>query len=104
MTALRFEVKALPMQSDGVPRVDVFIIDDAGNVRAGIRYTWTLDEWLDLSSSTRDAFSSLKVKCPTCRCRIYPGDGCGCCAEPTFETDSNVTPTERTTQPKPEDR
>ena len=64
MTALRFEVKALPMQSDGVPRVDVFIIDDAGNFRASVRYTWTLEQWLDLSSSIRAAFS--KCGCADC--------------------------------------
>jgi hypothetical protein len=37
-----------------------------------------------LSMQMRDVQSALdrfRVKCPTCRCRILPGDVCFCCAD-----------------------
>lgn len=33
-----------------------------------------------------------KVKCPTCRCRIYEWETCGCCAEPACLTDLDGAP------------
>ncbi len=31
-----------------------------------------------------------KVKCPTCRCRILPGDLCVCCAQECCDDESPI--------------
>lgn len=67
----------IPMRADNVPRVGVVLCD--------IEHVLTLDEWRAIRNATDAAFTSLKVKCPTCRCRIYPGETCTCCAEPDIE-------------------
>jgi hypothetical protein len=47
----------------------------------GIHHDMSWDESLLLVAAVRHARDALKVKCPTCRCRVLPGTECGCCAE-----------------------
>ena len=46
----------------------------------GQDFSLSLDESDELLDKIRIARDSIKVKCPTCRCRIYPGNACCCCA------------------------
>lgn len=39
----------------------------------------SLEQWGEVQRSVRDQIDALRVKCPTCRCRIVPGAKCMCC-------------------------
>lgn len=45
-----------------------------------VEYNLSMQESTDLEFEIRAARHALKVKCTTCRCLIYPNQGCGCCA------------------------
>jgi hypothetical protein len=47
----------------------------------GIHHDMSWDESGLLVAAVRQARDTLKVQCPTCRCRVLPGEACGCCAE-----------------------
>ena len=46
----------------------------------GAEVCLSLDEANALIGTICAARDKLKIKCPTCRCRIYPGSACSCCA------------------------
>lgn len=48
----------------------------------GIDHTMTIDAARELMRDIRGQIDALKVKCPTCRCRILPDSACSCCNEP----------------------
>ena len=47
-----------------------------------VEHSWTVEEATTVIARISKAIDALRVKCPTCRCRILPGQICGCCAEP----------------------
>lgn len=52
----------------------------------GVTHVWSVPESYEVIGRIRAAQDALKVKCPTCRCRIYPDTTCECCAS-CFEDD-----------------
>lgn len=56
----------------------------------GVDHMLTLDEWRELRRGVAEQVQALKVKCPTCRCRIMPDDWCMCCADTTCEMESPI--------------
>lgn len=47
----------------------------------------SVDEARALISTVGAAINALRVKCPTCRCRLLPVQSCGCCNEPDLGDD-----------------
>ncbi len=50
----------------------------------GNDYCMTLKDAQELVRVAHQAMYNLKQKCPTCRCYIYPGSECSCCAQPNI--------------------
>lgn len=70
-------VNAIPMRAGFGVRIGV--------VLGGVEHVLTLDEWRAIEREAQVAIDSFRVKCPTCRCRILPGQTCGCCASMCLE-------------------
>jgi len=47
----------------------------------GVSYLFTIEEAKALINEISGKIYALKVKCPTCRCKILPGEVCFCCEE-----------------------
>lgn len=78
----RERARPIPMRGDGVLRVGVLLGDS--------EHAWTLEEWTEIRAAADAAFASFRVKCPTCRCHIYPDATCSCCADTDIETEPYI--------------
>lgn len=56
---------------------------------AGSEHHLTVDEAVAHLHIVGRAVDALRVKCPTCRCRILPGTTCACCGEPACIDDES---------------
>lgn len=71
----RSAVKSTVKASD--PCIAIDWHTDDGKV---VALSLTVNEAYELVRHIRSQVDALRVKCPTCRCRIMPGVECSCCA------------------------
>ena len=72
--------------------------DPLGNesrTRYPVRFEWdgrgynlTVEDARELIRTVYAGIDACRAKCPTCRCRILPGEVCSCCAQPACVEDS----------------
>ena len=51
----------------------------------GIEHSFTISQARVIMRDLQVNIDMLRIKCPTCRCKILPNQTCSCCAEPYFE-------------------
>lgn len=55
-----------------------------------IDFDFSLEESMELLDLIKKKQNALKIKCPTCRCMIFPERKCFCCCDTSTLTDEEM--------------